>query len=92
MTMEPFRVALFCLLIARCIGFATRNNAFSVKCQRETNTALNLVPIQNFRSNCEFLNESDEDRYCFDRNGTLQLGDGETRPYQLCLVEGEFIV
>lgn len=84
--MKAFRVGVFCIIIGACVGFIP-NGRLPVKRRHEFRTSLDLVPIKNFRSECPFLDKSDDYRYCFDRNGTLQVGNNEYPPFQLCLVQ-----
>lgn len=75
------------LTLVQCIFSFIGNNPPFARRRRESQRALHLVPIRNF--DCTFLKESDDYRCCFDCNGTLQVGSGDTPPYELCLVQEE---
>ena len=83
--MAIIQTILLCTLVRYTFSFI--GNAPYTKRRCESQRALNLVPVRNF--DCSFLEGSDDYRCCFDRNGTLQVGSGDTPPYQLCLVQEE---
>jgi len=85
-TMMRLRGIILLTLIGGCVCFIGNANFAAQKRQ----TPLHLVPIENFRSECKFLDESDDYRCCFDKNGTLdEVANGDGPSYQLCLVQEE---
>jgi len=87
-TMVMLKALFFSLLGGTCVGFIG-TSPFALEQRRQRHTSLDLMPLQNFRSECKFLDESDDYRCCFDRNGILQVGNRDKPPYRLCLVQEE---
>lgn len=86
--MESFRVVLCLAFLGSCVGFLG-SGPLACKRRQKLETALQLVPIKNIRPECTFLSESDENRYCFDKNGTFLSDVNNDPPFELSLVQEE---
>jgi hypothetical protein len=88
--MSFWQELFYLCLIGTCHSFLV-TTPFTVKQQAGVSdvhciTRLGLVPIRNFRSDFTFLDQSDSERGCFDKDGRL-TGNGED--YELCVVQEE---
>lgn len=89
--MSRWRDLILIVLIGTCHSFVS-NTPFATN-QRAcllSSTSLRLVPIRKFCNDLSFLDGSDSDRCCFDREGRLLVGLGDDgEEYQLCVVQNE---